>query len=100
MSLLTRLRATEAQKTQDAAGIQDVEASENLDPRAKMMRDIQAMFEGYATCSVDGSGAPADDGQDNLSLKLKRKQPARDPPRAPLTSSRCLAYLLYETNPG
>lgn len=72
MSLLTRLRATEAQKTQDAAGAQAAEDSANLDPRTKMMRDIQAMFDGYATCS-DGSGAPADHGQDNLSFKLKRK---------------------------
>ena len=73
MSLLTRLRATEAQKSQDAAGTQHAKISENLDPRVKMMKDIQAMFDAYATCSVDGSGASVGDGQNNLSHKLKRK---------------------------
>lgn len=76
MSLLTRLRATEAEKSHDAAGALAADASENkenLDPRAKMMKEIQAMLDGYTTCPADTGGTPASDEQDNLSLRLKRK---------------------------
>lgn len=74
MSLLARLRASEAQKSQDAAGAQATDTSESLDPRAKMIKNIQAMFDDYSTCSVNGSGPPAGNGRDNLSLKLKREE--------------------------
>ncbi|MBE3048756.1 hypothetical protein IMZ48_40900 [Candidatus Bathyarchaeota archaeon] len=72
MSLLTRLRgATEAEKIHDAASIS--ENKENLDPRVKIMNEIQAMLDGFTTDLVDSGGAPASDGQDDLAARLKRE---------------------------
>lgn len=76
MSLLTRLQATEAQNSSGAAGAQTPgtpDDKENLDPRAKMMKEIQAMLDGYGTNPTEGDKPPADDGKDDLSLKLKSK---------------------------
>lgn len=76
MSLLTRLQATEAQKSNAAAGAQTPGTPDNkekLDPRAKMMKEIQAMLDGYGTSPTEGGKPPADDGKDGLSMKLKSK---------------------------
>ena len=76
MSLLTRLHATEARQNQEAPGVQTAKTSgtkENIDPRVKMMKEIQAMLDGYTTYPADSTGAHVDDQHDNLSRKLKRK---------------------------
>lgn len=76
MSLLTRLQATEAQRRYGTASAQTPSTpddKENLDPRAKMMKEIQAMLDGYGTGPTEGGKPPAGNGQDSLSSKLKSK---------------------------
>lgn len=76
MSLLSRLRDTEAQRSHDAVSAQTASVSgnkENLDPRSQMMKDIQAMLDGFPTCPSDGRGSPLGDGRNGLTHRLKRR---------------------------
>ncbi|SPN97702.1 uncharacterized protein DNG_01215 [Cephalotrichum gorgonifer] len=74
MSLLTRLQTTEAIKDNDTSDTQAPRSpgEEKLDPRTRMMKEIQAMLDEYSISgSADDNTLTTRDSPDNLSLKLK-----------------------------
>jgi hypothetical protein len=78
MSLLARLKATEARDSTDAPDPEPpgaLRSRENADPRVQMMKEIQSMLDTFDNGHGDtaGSGSSLDGAQCKLAQRLKSK---------------------------